>query len=626
MGYNLIDVGTIANDGTGDKLRNGGIEINRSVRTIVSGEATLADFLLNEYGSTEILTARIGTNIKLTNNDVYVCFQNTGTLVGDYALIAHDFNGILTDYADPSEFIAQRANGTASVPTKVLDTNEIGGLYIEGYDAAAFREVAKIIAKAAEDFGTEELGTELEFYTTPIGDTTPALAMTIGEDKSVTLEDLSGVGNRNIKADEDGKFIVDDNIYTEYTIGTNGADYQTLKDAIDAGKTRLLAIDNTIETGDIQLANNTSYYLRGADISLSIGFGQYKLLFAATVNFLSIENISIDYALTIAGTFIDTTNISRTKLQSLIVNDTGTTNGVRFINMPDATHTIIADDIIFNCGNHTECLPSDVIIDKNTFKLSNSKVIGNVGGATTAGTISGTYDNVNFSGTWSAFSMRNAIIKNCKISGVASVTIRDIQVNTLNASGIDFIFQADCYIIDIICDDISILQSDCTISNSQTGDVATTTTAPRFILNTSNIGGLNLVSLDNSILSNFITGDVTIHKNYGRSKLQGNKITGNIVEDSTGVGYDMQYIGNYITGNVTLGLLRDIFEGNMLATTKTITSAKDFCIINNNIVGSVNGAAGKITLNGDNCYCVNNIVESATVDNGASNDVSYKLF
>jgi hypothetical protein len=83
--------------------------------------------------------------------------------------------------------------------------------------------------------------------------------------------------------------------FFDATIGATGADYGTLKEAIDAGKKTLLAIDNTLEVADITLPSSTLIYINtGVEVSLS-GFNilagandiEFKKLGGGTLSYAS---------------------------------------------------------------------------------------------------------------------------------------------------------------------------------------------------------------------------------------------------------------------------------------------------------------------------------------------------
>jgi len=77
-------------------------------------------------------------------------------------------------------YSAAAAVGTQTI---VADTNVVGRLSFDGSDGAAFQELARIEAFVNGTPGANDMPGALRFMTTPDGSTTPATALTIGQDK-----------------------------------------------------------------------------------------------------------------------------------------------------------------------------------------------------------------------------------------------------------------------------------------------------------------------------------------------------------------------------------------------------------------------------------------------------------
>jgi hypothetical protein len=79
-----------------------------------------------------------------------------------------------TNYTGASGVLAQRANGTIAVPTKLITNNLIGGVFIRGYNGSAFTTSSNggLYIYAGEDWTTTATGTYFGFETTANGGVT----------------------------------------------------------------------------------------------------------------------------------------------------------------------------------------------------------------------------------------------------------------------------------------------------------------------------------------------------------------------------------------------------------------------------------------------------------------------
>jgi hypothetical protein len=90
---------------------------------------------------------------------------------------------ILDGYAAQGNLTIRRANGTAALPSGLAAQDPIGQLAFQGYGATAYSAAfrAAIQGRAAETWDDAHQGTVLNFVTTPIGSSTSAQVMTLGQ-------------------------------------------------------------------------------------------------------------------------------------------------------------------------------------------------------------------------------------------------------------------------------------------------------------------------------------------------------------------------------------------------------------------------------------------------------------
>lgn len=82
----------------------------------------------------------------------------------------------------------RRAKGTRLTPTGVILNDRLGDLKWSGYHGAGFGNGAFIRAVAIETWNSGARGTKLEWYTVQAGTTTPAVGVTLHDDKRLELE------------------------------------------------------------------------------------------------------------------------------------------------------------------------------------------------------------------------------------------------------------------------------------------------------------------------------------------------------------------------------------------------------------------------------------------------------
>lgn len=90
----------------------------------------------------------------------------------------------------PPDIVLGISAGAVGTHTIVANADVLGRLSFNGSDGTAFIEAARIEAFVNGTPGTNDMPGGLKFYTTPDGSATPALAMTIGQDKGVTVAGL----------------------------------------------------------------------------------------------------------------------------------------------------------------------------------------------------------------------------------------------------------------------------------------------------------------------------------------------------------------------------------------------------------------------------------------------------
>lgn len=79
------------------------------------------------------------------------------------------------------------ASGTLSSPTAVTTSSTLMQILVEGYDGSAFNIGAEIFALPTQTWTGSARGTKIVMATTPNGSTTTATAVTIDQDKSITV-------------------------------------------------------------------------------------------------------------------------------------------------------------------------------------------------------------------------------------------------------------------------------------------------------------------------------------------------------------------------------------------------------------------------------------------------------
>lgn len=116
---------------------------------------------------------------------------------GDATTANASINRYANSTAGPILVLRKSRNGTIGNHTIVQNNDEIGHLDFRGSDGSAFRDGAMIAAFVDGTPGASDMPGRLEFRTTPDGSATPAIALTIKQDKEVEFEGLVEIKNGN---------------------------------------------------------------------------------------------------------------------------------------------------------------------------------------------------------------------------------------------------------------------------------------------------------------------------------------------------------------------------------------------------------------------------------------------
>jgi hypothetical protein len=117
-------------------------------------------------------------------------------------------------------FMLRRANGSATAPTQILNTQTLGSVNWRGYGASAYGlNVARVHAVAAQDWDNTHQGASLQFQVTPVGSTTMDTVARMGPGLTVgtpTAQASPAVGDIN------GSRVFDDGALLSPALGTAG--------------------------------------------------------------------------------------------------------------------------------------------------------------------------------------------------------------------------------------------------------------------------------------------------------------------------------------------------------------------------------------------------------------------
>ena len=191
MSKQTVDIGSSANDGTGDSIRNGGDKINDNFTelynalgngtTIAANTGTLASnaYLISSYQSNTQITSRLNTYALVANVASLAALGNTNSAISQRAQVANVVT--LAALANTNSAIAKRAEvaNVASlaalantntrinlINTNLTTTNTAVRLLIS--DRAQVANVASLAALANTNSGIGNLNTNLTATNTAI--------------------------------------------------------------------------------------------------------------------------------------------------------------------------------------------------------------------------------------------------------------------------------------------------------------------------------------------------------------------------------------------------------------------------------------------------------------------------
>jgi len=105
------------------------------------------------------------------------------------ATLANGFHYLDYCVADAysAQYAIRKSRGTAASPASVSSGDVLGTYGFYAHDGTNWYKTAQIRATISATTGTTDLPTKLDFYTTPDGSATAAIALTLGADKSATF-------------------------------------------------------------------------------------------------------------------------------------------------------------------------------------------------------------------------------------------------------------------------------------------------------------------------------------------------------------------------------------------------------------------------------------------------------
>jgi len=183
----------------------------------------------------------------------------------------------------------------------------------------------------------------------------------------------------------------------EATVGATGADYTTLGSAIADGKTRVLVIDDTTETGDITMPSNLVVDGTGMN-DVNINMGAYSFLDNSGSNtHFNFSNLKITFAKTVAGRLF--LHIDYIKFDNVYFDNNSTVNICYVYQGSDKNITI--QNCYFDLPNYNTCGINIAGAAQIGAFVSNCTFNGGGSDCYTACTLStGNYNNLRFEGTF----------------------------------------------------------------------------------------------------------------------------------------------------------------------------------------------------------------------------------
>ena len=147
---------------------------------------------LNFSGSRGIVTAVISgapddveVAMPTGTSEYTLRFDGTDWIKTEFLTIAAGGSVDVHAYGGPADFNLERANGTVGVPTQAPASSSVGQITFTGYDSAAYRSIAAILAITGTAPTAASSPGLLRFATTTGGTTVPVTRMEINSDGEV---------------------------------------------------------------------------------------------------------------------------------------------------------------------------------------------------------------------------------------------------------------------------------------------------------------------------------------------------------------------------------------------------------------------------------------------------------
>lgn len=235
MTQQLVNIGTLANDGTGDTLRDafdktnqnftdlyskftetvitasGSVDALRVTNTGTGNSLLIEDssnpdsspFVIDNAGLVGIGTATPTTKLTISNNTVLPSAgAPAGTNLWQVGVDATQNLITLDGFANSNSVIFRRASGTAASPSAVTSNATIGAISARGYGATGYSSVsrAQMLLVTSEAWTDSAQGARITFLTTQIGTTSLT--------EKMRIDDAGNVGIGTTSPSGYGKFAV----------------------------------------------------------------------------------------------------------------------------------------------------------------------------------------------------------------------------------------------------------------------------------------------------------------------------------------------------------------------------------------------------------------------------------
>jgi hypothetical protein len=186
------------------------------------------NLVLASSGDVGIGTITPTARLEVSGGDARITKATTGTDLSSYSVLYLDLynNQVATSAVAPLIF-TRRARGTASAPAAVQASDQLGGIAVTGATGSTFASGARagMFSYASESWTTTSNGTELQFWTTPNGNSTMDRRMIIANNGKVSVGDTDPVGRFEVKAnsaDNEVLEVEDNNEVSLFRVSRNG--------------------------------------------------------------------------------------------------------------------------------------------------------------------------------------------------------------------------------------------------------------------------------------------------------------------------------------------------------------------------------------------------------------------